>query len=210
MSSNAAAGPLVWIVSGPSGSGKTTLCQALLRDPFWKKRIMRSVSYTTRALRPQEKNGHDYRRVTPDEFRKMAGRKAFLEYEKIFGSYYGTPRSVLEEARRRKKDVLLCIDVKGARTVRRQLGRCRVFSIFLLTPQPGALSLRLKGRSTEGKKDIEKRLKRVKIELSHMKQYDYIVVNDRIQEALRKIKSILTAKMCEEEYALRSFREADR
>lgn len=202
--SNKNSGPLVWIVSGPSGSGKTTLCQGLLRDAFWKNKILRSVSYTTRALRPQEKNGRDYCRITKEKFEKMIRAGAFLEYEKIFDSYYGTPRSILNKAARMGRDVLLCIDVKGARTVRKELGCLRVFSIFLLTPELKNLAKRLKGRSTEGKKDIEKRLKRVKIELSHMGDYDYIVVNDKIKEALRKIKSILTAKKCEEEYVLRS------
>ena len=202
--SNKAYAPLVWIVSGPSGSGKTTLCDGLLKDAAWKSRLLKSVSCTTRALRPKEKNGRDYFHISTDKFERMIRTRAFLEYEKIFGAYYGTPRSVLKKAACAQKDVLLCIDVRGARTVRRQLGRNRVFSIFLLTPELENLPNRLKGRSTEGKKDIEIRLQRVKIELSHMKDYDYVVVNDKIQEALGKIKSILTAKKCEEEYVLRS------
>ncbi|MFB3919683.1 guanylate kinase [Candidatus Velamenicoccus archaeovorus] len=197
MSNKALQGPRVWIVSGPSGSGKTTLCAALLRDPFWKRRLLRSVSATTRPLRPQEKQGRDYTRISEAAFLGLLKKKAFLEYEKIFGAYYGTPRAVLTRAGRRHKDVLLCIDVKGAQTVRRNLGRARVTSIFVVPPDIQALKRRLCRRSTEGKKDIEKRLKRVKIELSHMGQYDYVVVNDVFDEALDQLKAILAAKSCE-------------
>ncbi|MDD5019680.1 MAG: guanylate kinase [Candidatus Omnitrophica bacterium] len=189
--------PRVWIVSGPSGSGKTTLCEALLRDPFWEKRLLRSVSVTTRPLRPREKQGRDYTRIPEAAFLELLKKKAFLEHEKIFGAFYATPRSILEKAGRQKKDVLLCIDVKGAATVRRVLGRSRVTSIFVVTPGARALVRRLRQRSTESKKDIEKRLRRVKIELCHMKRYDYIVINDVFDEALGKIKAILTAKSCE-------------
>lgn len=189
--------PRVWIVSGPSGSGKTTLCAALFQDPFWKKRLLRSVSVTTRPLRPQEKQGRDYVGISEAAFLGLLKKKALLEHEKIFGAYYGTPRAVLDRAGRQKKDVLLCIDVKGAQAVRRGLGGARVTAIFVVTPRIQALKRRLCRRSTEGKKDIEKRLKRVKIELSHIREYDYIVVNDVFDEALSQMKAILTAKLCE-------------
>ena len=197
MSSKALRGPRVWIVSGPSGSGKTTLCAALLRDPFWKRRLLRSVSVTTRPLRPQERQGKDYTRISEAAFLGLLKKKALLEHETIFGAYYGTPRAVLSKAGRQHKDVLLCIDVKGAQTVRRNLGCARVTSIFVVPPDIQALKRRLCRRSTEGKKDIEKRLKRVKIELSHMGQYDYVVVNDVFDEALNQLKAILAAKSCE-------------
>jgi guanylate kinase len=183
--------PRVWIVSGPSGSGKTTLCLGLLKDPFWKKRLLRSVSVTTRVLRPGEKQGRDYTRIPEPEFRALLKKRAFLEHEKIFDAYYGTPRAITERARQEHKDVLLCIDVKGAQTVRRRLGRTRVRSIFVETPCTGTLAQRLRRRSTEDKKDIEKRLRRVKIEFSHRKDYDYIVVNDVFKKALKKMKLIL-------------------
>lgn len=187
----------MWIISGPSGSGKTSICNGLLADPAWKKRIFRSVSYTTRPLRPQEKDGRDYIHVTEPQFERMERSGSFLENEKIFGFRYGTSRSMLNDARKQNKDLLLCIDVKGAQTVRKNLGKEKVCSIFLLTPELKALSQRLKDRCTEGKKDIEKRLRRVKIELSYIKKYDYVVVNDRLEDALNKVKSILTAKRCE-------------
>jgi len=191
----------VWIVSGPSGSGKTSLCDALLQDKFWKKRLLKSVSCTTRPMRKGEKEGEDYAHVTKEAFLKLIKQNALLEHEEIFGFYYGTPKSAVNEARAQGKDLLLCIDVKGARSVRRYFGK-NAASIFILPPDTEVLAQRLKKRSTENKKDIEKRLKRVKIELSLKKEYDYIVVNDDFDEALKKIKAILLAKASEENHVL--------
>ncbi len=183
----------VWIVSGPSGSGKTTLCNKLLKDSFWKKRLMKSVSCTTRPLRPGEKEGRDYFHISQKKFLRLLRQGAFLESEKIFDFYYGTPKKILEEARKRGKDPLLCIDVKGAQAVKRAL-RKNIVSIFITAPGTRTLSRRLKRRCTEGKKAIEKRLKRVGMELSFARGYDYIVVNDDIRKALKKIKAILTTE----------------
>ncbi len=193
----------VWIVSGPSGSGKTSLCDAFLQDDFWSKRLMRSVSYTTRPMRPGEKEGKDYIHMTPQKFLSLKRAGAFLEREKIFGFDYGTPKKAIEDARRADKDLLLCIDVKGAKRVKKFFKKNAV-SIFILPPQLKALRGRLKKRLTESEKDIEKRLRRVKTELSYIKDYDYVVVNDDFNVALKKLKSILTAKHCEGAYVLRS------
>jgi len=200
--------PLVWIVSGPSGSGKTTLCEALLKDKAWKRNLLRSVSYTTRALRKGERAGRDYVPVSEKEFLRLKARGGLLESEKIFGSCYGTPRHVLTEASNKNKDVLLCIDVKGAQAVRRKLKK-QVVSIFVVPPTIETLMKRLRGRSTEDKKEIVKRLKRVKIELAYARFYDYILVNGDFREALRSFKSILLAKRCEGVY-VRSFGNIDR
>lgn len=199
----------VWIVSGPSGSGKTSLCSALLKDSVWKKRLMRSVSYTTRKLRSGEKDGIDYKSVSEKEFLRLKAGKAFLETEKIFGCYYGTPKKSVEVSKRQGKDLLLCIDVKGAKSVKREI-RKNAISIFVIAPGFKELVKRLKKRSTENKKDIEKRLERVKMELSYMGDYDYIVVNGDFNKALGELKAILTAKRCEESYVLYSLRKTDR
>lgn len=195
---------MVWIVSGPSGSGKTSLCRALFLDAAWKKKLLRSVSYTTRPARRGEKEGKDYHHVSEKEFLGLKKHNGFLESEKIFGFYYGTPKKVLIDARKEKKDLILCIDVKGARTIKRAL-KDNVASIFILAPKLRVLTERLQKRSTEGKKDIQKRLERVKMELSFARDYDYIVVNDDFNKALGEIKSILTAKSCEGGYVLHSF-----
>jgi len=202
------AAPLVWIVSGPSGSGKTTLCEALLKEKFWRDRLLRSVSYTTRPLRKGERGGRDYVRVTQKRFLALKAHGGLLESERIFGSYYGTPRQVLDDARRAGKDALLCIDVKGAQTVRRRLKK-RAASIFVVPPTIEILMDRLRRRSTEEKKEIVRRLKRVRIELSYARFYDYVLVNGDFREALRNLKSILLAKRCEGVY-VRSFGKAAR
>jgi guanylate kinase len=202
------AAPLVWIVSGPSGSGKTTLCEALLKSACWRRRILRSVSLTTRALRKGEKAGRDYVPVSEGRFLRLRARGGLLESEKIFGRYYGTPRTILEEARRQGKDVLLCIDVKGAQAVRRRLRR-NVATIFVVPPTIELLLERLRRRSTEDKKEIVRRLKRVKMELAYARFYDYVLVNGDFRRALREFKSILLAKRCEGAY-VRSFGKPDR
>lgn len=197
MSNRRPRAPMVWIVSGPSGSGKTTLVQALLKDRLWGKRLMKSVSCTTRPRRPGEKDGKDYTHISAEKFLSLAKRGAFLEREKIFGFYYGTPKKVIRMAREAGKDLLLCIDVKGAQTVKRFFSK-NARSIFILPPRIKTLSERLRHRSTENKKDIEKRLRRVKIELSYKKDYDYVVVNDDFAAAFKKIKSILLAQKAQQ------------
>lgn len=184
--------PRLWIVSGPSGSGKTSLCEALLNDRVLKKRLMKSVSYTTRPKRIGEQEGRDYWHVSTAEFLRLVKRRAFLETQRIFGFYYGTPKEGIAVAKRRKRDLLLCIDVKGAQKVLKNF-RWNAVSIFILPSKMDALAERLEKRSTENKKDIKKRLQRVKIELSYRKGYDHIVVNDDFDEALKKMKAIMMA-----------------
>ena len=196
MSNKSKKGFCAWIVSGPSGSGKTSLCEALLKDPFWGKRLLKTVSYTTRALRPGERQGRDYRPISKERFLFLKKQGALLESEKIFGAYYGTPKKDVCVAKRLGRDLLLCIDVKGARTVRRFFKK-EATSIFILAPKEEVLHKRLKKRSTENRDEILLRLRRVKSEMRHAKEYDYVVVNDDFNEALGKIKSILTAKTCE-------------
>lgn len=192
MSNKKTRAPFVWIISGPSGSGKTTLCEALLEERVWRRLLLKSVSFTTRPLRKGEREGRDYAHVSPRRFLQLRKRGAFLEHEKIFGFFYGTPKKVISDAQRRGKDLLLCIDVKGARSVRRHF-RDNVASVFIVPPRRKALNDRLLRRSTEDKKDIEKRLRRVKIELAFKKDYDYVVVNDKFDTALKTLKTILSA-----------------
>jgi guanylate kinase len=183
--------PRVWIVSGPSGSGKTTLVAALLKDKVWGKRLLKSVSYTTRPLRAGEKAGRDYVFVTKAVFDRLARTNGLLEYERIFDHAYGTSARILDDAQKKGRDAVLAIDVKGARTVKKKLG-ARAVSIFIMPPSPQVLRERLSRRSTEGKKEIEKRLRRVKIETAYAREYDFVVVNDRLSDALAALKAILT------------------
>lgn len=209
MSSRAQKSQLIWIVSGPSGSGKTTLCEALLQEDYWQKRLKRSISCTTRPARPGEQEGKDYYFISDKRFLALKKKNAFLEQEKIFGFYYGTPKKAILDAKRLDRDALLCIDVKGARVVKKALKKNTV-SVFVMAPGLNALVERLRKRSTENKKNIEKRIRRVKMELSYASDYDYVIINDNFKEALNKIKAVLTAKRCEGEHVLHSIGKIDR
>ena len=186
--------PLLWVISGPSGSGKTTICKEFLRRK--QSNIVRSVSFTTRARRKGEKNAHDYFFVSPDEFSRRLRRGEFLEWQGIFDNLYATSRRFVYDAFRRGKDVLLCIDVKGALTIKQKFSRRAVF-IFIIPPSEKALMQRIKKRARESSAEIKKRLRRAKTELSFAKKYDYIIVNDTIKDAVNSLKSIIKAKRLE-------------
>ena len=187
--------PCVWIISGPSGSGKTTLTRALLKDPAFRRRVLKSVSCTTRPRRASEKEGKDYFHLTEPEFRRRMKRGAFLEHEKIFGYFYGTPKAMWAQARRKGRDLLLCIDVKGAGQVKALL-KGRAVSVFVMPSGIGSLRQRLRQRSTENSQDMARRLARVKMELSFIKDYDYVVLNDDFDKALADLKSLMRSRRC--------------
>lgn len=180
----------VFILSGPSGSGKTTLYQkALEKFP----QLRESISVTTRPKRPGEVHGRDYFFVSDRMFQYKIRAGHFLEYERFFGNYYGTPRKYVQDILRAGNSVLLCIDVKGARTV------CREFpaavTIFIKTPTLEDLKRRLIRRGSEDLKTIENRLKRVKLELSEAKRYDHVIVNDHLARAQQALNQIITAAL---------------
>ena len=177
----------VFILSGPSGSGKTTLYQkALATFPQLKK----SVSATTRPKRPGEVHGRDYFFMSEKMFLYKIRAGHFLEYERFFGNYYGTPNKNVESILDSGKSVLLCIDVKGAKTVIRRYPQA--VTIFVKTPTLQDLKRRLIQRGSEDLSTIENRLKRVKLELREAKHYDHVIVNDhlkRAQQALNRVVS---------------------
>ena len=148
------------ILSGPSGSGKTTLYKRLLASRDFKDRLAKSISVTTRPRRPGEKNGRDYFFVSPRMFlaKKRAGH--FFESQKVFNNYYGTPNKYVRDLLKAGKNVLLCIDVRGAKTV------CQKYPdavrIFIKTPSLRILKRRLEGRRSEHKDNVALRLKRVR------------------------------------------------
>lgn len=179
------------ILSAPSGSGKSTVLGELLkRDP----RCVRSISATTRPPRRGERNGREYRFMTREQFRRMRARRGFLEHAKILGHGYGTPRAPIERAIRAGRDVLLGIDVQGARTLRR--GRLPVTTVFLLPPSLRVLRQRLERRGTETPAQIRARLRLARRELKEVRRYGYAVVNDRLEEAVRDVQAILRAERC--------------
>lgn len=184
---------ILYIVSAPSGSGKSTLVAELMR---LVPRMEFSVSYTTRAPRGSEKDGVAYHFVSRREFEEMIRRDAFLEYAEVFGNYYGTARRFLQEAAARGSDLLLDIDVQGAAQVKDR--KPDAVGIFILPPSRRELEHRLRNRSnSEGKihdEVIERRLQAARREIENSSRYDYILVNDRLEESIDRLTAIVLAE----------------
>ena len=181
----------LFIMSAPSGCGKTTIETLLLKQT---KDLIKSVSATTRKSRKGEKNKKDYFFYSEKVFLNKIKKKEFLEYEKNFDNYYGTPKRHVMSNMKKGKDVLLNIDVKGALKVKKALKEAVL--IFIMPPSIKELKKRLLSRATDNKKDVLKRLKLAKMEMSLADQYDYIVVNDKLQDALAKVKAIIVSQRC--------------
>lgn len=179
----------IFILSGPSGSGKTTLYKKILSDKSLKSKIIRSVSVTTRAQRPGEKDGRDYFFVTKQKFLKMRAKGDFLESQKVFDNYYGTPKSWVLDALKQGQSVILCIDVKGAKVVWQKMrGAVR---IFITTPTFEDLEKRLLARGSEQEAIVKLRLKTAKKELKEIKNYQHVVINDQLKKAYKQLKQTI-------------------
>jgi guanylate kinase len=176
----------LYVVSAPSGAGKTSLVKALMeREP----RIRFSVSYTTRKPRPNEVPGRDYHFVPMERFAEMAERDEFLEHAQVFDNCYGTGVRAVEEALTNGEQLLLEIDWQGARQVRARLPEAR--SIFILPPSRSSLEHRLRARSTDSEAVIERRLRDAAEDLGHWNEFDYVVINDRFEQALEDLQAIV-------------------
>lgn len=174
------------ILSAPSGCGKTTIVEKLReRNP----NIVRSVSVTTRKRREGEVDGKDYFFVSTADFFKMRGKKRFLEWAKVFNKYYGTPRDWVEEKLSQGLDVILVIEPKGARQIRR---KTEAISIFIMPPSREELEERLKSRGSDSEREMRKRLKEARAEMDRKDEYNYVVVNENIDDTVREIESILS------------------
>jgi guanylate kinase len=179
----------VFIISAPSGSGKSTLVSRLLaRDA----RLRFSVSYTTRRARGNEKPGESYVYISVEEFKRRIENGEFLEYAEVFGNYYGTHREVLEQARAEGKDLMLDIDVKGARQLKERIPEA--VTIFILPPSRDILEQRLRSRSEDSEAVIQRRLKDATEELHNYKQYDYVLVNHQVEESTAMLGAIIRAE----------------
>ena len=179
----------IFIISGPSGSGKTTLYRKLLHSKRLKGRIVKAISVTTRKKREGEAHGRDYYFVSKKMFLHKQKSGQFLEHENVFGNLYGTPQGPVFGHVSSGKSVILCIDVKGARTVRRKI--VNVISIFIRTRTLKELKERLNNRGSESRTKLAERLKTAKAELKEAPAYDYIVINDKISTALRRLEQII-------------------
>jgi guanylate kinase len=179
----------IFIISGPSGSGKTTLYRKLLQRKRLKNKIVKAISVTTRPMREGEVHGRDYIFVTKESFIQKMKRGDFLEFENVFGNLYGTPQRTVIESMRRGESVILCIDVKGAKTVRRKMKG--VVAIFIKTKTLAELKKRLKNRGSESGAKLALRLATAKAELKQAPAYNYIVINDKIRAAVDQLEMII-------------------
>ncbi len=178
----------LFIVSAPSGAGKTSLVSALLNS---NKQIALSISYTTRAPRPGETDGKDYHFISREEFLQMAQRGDFLESAEVYGNLYGTSQPWIENELASGRDILLEIDWQGAEQVRRLMPHA--ISIFILPPSLAALETRLKGRGQDSAEVIARRLHAAQEDISHVAEFDYVIINDKLDEALHQLDAVITA-----------------
>ena len=177
------------IISAPSGTGKTSIVRALTESD---SQLSLSISHTTRKPRPNEVEGQDYYFIGRDIFQAMANRGEFLESAEVYGNLYGTSHKWVKESLASGQDVLMEIDYQGAQQVRKTFPQ--VISIFILPPSYEQLEERLKQRGQDDQKTISRRLATVREEVSHLNEFDYVVINNELQEAIKDVKCIIRAE----------------
>ena len=178
----------LFVISAPSGAGKTSLVHALLSS---NPQIDLSVSYTTRPPREGEVDGVAYHFVSPDTFHAMATEGEFLESAEVYGNFYGTSQSWIAQENAKDRDILLEIDWQGAMQVRRLFPQC--ISIFILPPSLEALEQRLKGRGKDDSDVIARRMAAVRDDVAHVAEFDYVIINDNLNEALQELNAVVLA-----------------
>ena len=177
------------VISAPSGCGKTTIVERLLER---NKKWMRSVSYTTRPPRPGEESGKDYFFISQEEFRRKEQEGFFLESAEVFNHSYGTSKQFVMDRLASGRDVILAVDIQGMKEIKKRVsGECEMVSIFIMPPSAQALKRRLMKRKTETKKEIAKRLEVAQQEMSERTLYDHVVVNRRVDQAVKAIEEVL-------------------
>ena len=179
----------IFIISAPSGSGKSTLVNEVRRSVTG---LEFSISYTTRKPRGSEQNACEYFFVTREQFEEMIRDEKFLEHADVFGNYYGTARRFLSKAEGQGTDLLLDIDVQGAEQIKAKLPDA--VSIFILPPNRGELEQRLRKRSQDAEEVIQRRLETASGEIENYEKYDYILVNDRLEDSVEALKAILLSE----------------
>lgn len=180
---------LLVVISAPSGGGKGTI----LKELFAKdNNLVLSVSATTRSPRPGEEHGKQYYFLQKEEFEELISQGKMLEYAQYVGNYYGTPREPVEQWMAQGKDVVLEIEVQGGAQIKKLMPGC--VSIFILPPSMEVLEKRLRDRGTEEDATVRKRLEKAREEIPHAKDYDYVVFNDRLEDAVEDLRAILRAE----------------
>ena len=180
---------IVFIISGPSGSGKSSLVALLLR---LVSGLVFSVSYTTRPPRGSERDGHEYFFVSREEFERMVDAGEFIEHAKVFGNCYGTARRFLDQATEHGHDLLLEVDVQGASQVREKIPD--TVSIFVLPPDPHELEWWLRSRGLDAEEVIQRRLALASHEMENYRRYDYVLVNERLEECADELRKIVLSE----------------
>jgi guanylate kinase len=179
----------LFVIAAPSGAGKTSLVKALLAS---EPRLRLSVSHTTRKRRPTEEDGREYHFVPVPQFEQLVARGEFLEHARVFDNFYGTARGFVEEQLRQGYDVILEIDWQGAQQVRRAVPRC--VSIFILPPSRRALAERLSRRATDSAETIAQRLREATDDMSHYREFDYVILNDDFAQAVSDLRRIVAGR----------------
>jgi guanylate kinase len=179
----------VYIISAPSGSGKSTLVARLLAAT---PGLLFSVSYTTREPRGHEVDGESYHFVTREDFERMITRGEFLEWAQVFGNYYGTHKGILEQARAAGADVVLDIDIQGARQLKDRIPEA--VTVFILAPSRKVLEDRLRARGEDREEVIERRLREAAVEIQKYKDYDYVLINRDLSESDTVLSAIVRAE----------------
>lgn len=179
----------LYIISAPSGGGKTSLVNALIAT---MTDIMVSISYTTRAQRPGEREGINYHFIDEARFHQLSAQAAFLEQAQVFGNYYATGKQWVAEQLADGKDVVLEIDWQGAQQIHRLIPNC--IGIFILPPSRDVLYSRLQERAQDNPQIIAKRMAQASNEIAHYKEYDYLIINDDFEQALSDLQAIIKAK----------------
>jgi len=185
----------VFVVSGPSGSGKSTLVREALKGRYAGKRLVRSVSATTRPKRPGEISGTHYFFLTEDDFKKRVRAKKILEWTRYSGYYYGTPLDFIERQIRNHKNLVLCLDRKGARALKRLYPRQAV-TVFILPPSIKELKRRIDARRCKtAPEEIKRRLRLASKEAACAKDYDHRIANINLAQALKQFKGIISRSL---------------
>lgn len=179
----------VFIISAPSGSGKSTLVRGLLEsDP----KLVFSISHTTRKPRGHEVDGESYFYISREEFLDRIAHDEFLEHAEVFGNFYGTHQDVWQKAQAEQKDLLLDIDVQGARQLKEKIPDA--VTIFVLAPSRDILEQRLRARGEDAEQVIERRLREAAAEIQNWDRYDYILVNEQVEDSVETLRSIVRAE----------------